>query len=364
MKSRHLTFLFMLCLLSTAISCSKKESTTAVGGSGLSSEAQAMAAASSNFEAAGDNENGALNGISSGPSLMAITVDFDYESGCKTSGGLDETEYDNTAATWPIYNLYCLLRKRPDGPDTARGAIDRASGWLCAMGQLTYDGVARSKTITIGTDCFSSTFVDMVADELGTTSLAATITAYDDATGVAAGFDKYITFVSDVVTYKIAVKDSATEKAIAVLDVNADPNLSDAFAVYMNKTTGVMKVEGRFPEHTRHFRFHMVGELDANFEITNVEDLHFINSEQNSYQSMSGTPAAGRKVKYDNYAGNMGHAGNNQCYGEDGATCVGNSGLVLNSAFAFTTKAAGWFENNAYLGSTADLVDNVSDDIW
>lgn len=94
--------------------------------------------------------------------------------------------------------------------------------------------------------------------------------------------------------------------------------------------------------------------------------------------SLSGTPSAGRKLVYltssDTWinAGNINGSGtdNGDCYGEGDAACTGNTGLVMaaGSHYVFTnagwTSSKDWFTDHSYLGSTGDLTDSGSDDLW
>jgi hypothetical protein len=382
--------LLTLCVGFFLISCAKEEEDEATTSS-LSAEAAMLSKMTSNVGVGGES---ALANVTATPGA-ALTSNYyvyqdtgsrylksglDAETACKTSGGLDETVYDADDALFPLYNLYCLVLKRPDGPDTVRGVLDRTSGWLCATGNIVYDGTPVTKTITISTACFSQSFVDTAATVVPTGQFEATVTGYDDVTGVApASFEKYFTFValmpdgSELVNYTIAVKSTDDQRVVAVLDTDEDDATNNAaFAVFMDKSTGVMKVEGRFPQHNRHFRFHMEGTLSSSFELENVEDLHFINAESSEYQSLSGTPAAGRWLRYDNYPGSLSHAGDGICYGETGAACTGNqTGLVVaNGTKDVFTLASGhstsatWFSTNSYLGSTGDLTADPDADIW
>lgn len=254
----------LLLILTLALSsCGKLDSETAAGTAGsLSSEAQLMSTISKNIETTGTS---ALSGVSEIPDAVTAFIPtydgqfnkavgtFDYETDCKVSGGIDETKFAASSALYPLYNVYCGLLKRPDGPDTVKGAIDRISGWLCAMGDITYDGIAKTKTITVSTDCFSQAFVTTVFNYLGKYTITATLTGYDTIGSFApADFEKRITFVAtDIVNYTIAIKDTVDDKAIAILGENG--NMDEVFAVYMNKTAGTMKVEGRFPSDSRPF---------------------------------------------------------------------------------------------------------------
>ncbi len=372
----------------------------------LSDEAKALAAANGNLVKIGANENGLLNGaptdivdpksfvefLSSRASNYVTETDFDYKTDCKTSGTPVDT-FSNTSPGYPIYYIYCNLMKRPDGPDTIRGAIDRASGWLCALGKVNYDGKARKVKMKITTSCFSEEFTDMAVEYLGgKNTIEATVKGFKSPGDVVpSDFDKYLTFdAGELVKYTIAVKEGSNERAIAVYGGLPGEDEGDAFSIYMNKADGEMKVEGRFapPEgelcsdksdeiFCRHVRFHMIGELNSNFEITNVEDLHVLLGERTYMISLSGTPAAGRKLRYLNGTDDWDSSSaasddDEECYGEDGALCTDNDGIIIpdgGGIYVFAdgsgyTLSKDWFAENSYLGTTGNLTDAGAADIW
>jgi hypothetical protein len=385
------TFVVTIVAIASIVSCGKKDDDKKKSADEevTGTEALTLSVASENLGTVGENDSGLLLG---GPTSVGLTAlaGFDVEDDCKDSGTVSD-DFSSSQTGWPLYTAYCNIVKRPDGPDTIRGALDRASGWVCGIGDIVYDGEAREIEMEITTDCFSKTFVDMVDQELGTTTLDATVTGYDDVDGVGPdGFEKYLTFETDIVTYTILVHEGDDTRAIAVKDGLPDAESGDTFSVYMDKANGAMKVEGRFSPvneddtcdsndddtNCRHVRFEMSGELNEDFEITNVEDLHFLGGEASYYVSLSGTPADGRVLRYrttgDDYATASASTDDGECYGEDDATCSGNSGiLVTDPAYLFNgtrdsdwTNAALWFEESSFLGSTDELTESADADIW
>ena len=380
--------LFSLVFMSFIVfSCSDDdddEETTATN-----SEALILSAATSNLSSAGSADSGLANG---GPTAIGLaTASFNVDDDCTSSGTLSSS-YSSSSTGWPLYTAYCNLVKRPNGPDTIRGAVDRASGWICAVGNITFDGQAREVSLKITTDCFSEGFVTMAVESLGTDTITSTVTGYNSVTGIGpTDFSRYLTFESSIVNYTILVKDEANIKSIAVREGLPDAESDTVFSVYMNQSAGVMKVEGRYsPQDSddtcdsnddntncRHIRFHMVGTLDSNFGITNVEQLHFLGGEQTYFISLSGTPAAGRTLRYrttnDMYATSpTASTDDGECYGETDAACTDNSGiLVTDSGYLFNgtrgtawTTAKEWFTNNSYLGASVDLTTDPDSDLW
>jgi len=355
----------------------------------VNSEALILSTAATNLSSAGSSDSGLANG---GPTSIGLTTAaFNVDDDCTSSGTLSSS-YSTSSAGWPLYTAYCNLVKRPNGPDTIRGAVDRASGWICAVGNVTFDGQARELSLKINTDCFSEGFVTMAVEQLGTDTITSTVTGYSSITGIGpTDFSRYLTFESSIVNYTILVKDETNIKSIAVREGLPSTESSTVFSVYMNQSAGIMKVEGRYsPQDSddtcesnddstncRHIRFHMVGALDSNFGITNVEELHFLGGELSYYVSLSGTPAAGRTLRYrttsDVYASApTAFTDDGECYGETGAACTDNTGILVTDAnYLFsgtrgTTWTTGkeWFVNNSYLGATVDLTTDPDADIW
>jgi len=339
----------------------------------MSAEAHAIAQTSANIEKLGTDSNGLLKdagNITASAFLPFFfqenkAITFDDNKGCLKHGSLRKITdggspaYDPANPLFPLYDIYCNIMKRPDGPDTIRGAIDRATGFMCALGNVTYDGVKRTKTLKISTNCFSKTFVDVVASEFGVSSIEAQVQAFPSAAGKAAGFDKFIELRATlknkvspgndkVITYDIAVKMNDNERALALLDLEGSDE-SSAFALYMNRSTGVMKVEGhnyRDGVFERSVRYNVKGNLSTRFELSKIDLLQAITDESgSSYISISG-PKTGRMLRTDGYPN-----GDNKCYPNGG--CAGNTGIQLVSAI-FTDPAT-WFASNAFLGSHANI---------
>lgn len=124
---------------------------------------------------------------------------------------------------------------------------------------------------------------------------------------------------------------------------------SSAFALYMNRSTGVMKVEGhnyRDGVFERSVRYNVKGNLSTRFELSNIDLLQAITDESgSSYISISG-PKTGRMLRTDGYPN-----GDNKCYPNGG--CAGNTGIQLVSTIF--TDSATWFASNAFLGSHANI---------
>ncbi|WP_374001469.1 hypothetical protein [Bdellovibrio bacteriovorus] len=305
-----------------------------------------------------------------------------------TEGGFFE---DHNDPDWASKQIYCLTRTKSNGPDTLLGAFAQATGFVCSVGSLTFDGVERAATMNFSTACFSQAFVDMVQQEFGGTSFSVDITAADISATHKLGavtvnsawtkslqikFNGAISAVAPGMT--ILVKDDAGAKAVAVhqaLVLAGEQNGTEVFAVYVEPgVSGKVAYEGRFATPTtetfsRHLRLYLGGTIDATtLTASDVKDMAFVwgdganmdDPTYASYASILGTPVAGRKVLSQWWNKNAGPAawqnanGNNQCYGEGTPACTGNSGIGLGADKKFFfqgayTSSYNWFINSSYL---------------
>lgn len=333
-------------------------------------------------------------GLTNGSGLTVLST-FNPDTDCAVSGW--PSTGSSVDVGYAMKFLLCSVMKSPDGPDTVRGGFDRISGFLCAIGNVTYDNTQNSVPFTISTTCFSQSFVTTACTFLngsasdGPCSSTANVTGYTSTTGVApAGFEKYLTITLPTanLNYTIAYTATSTTIAAACIDnlpTAADSDIKIAFAFYLDSTTGKMRYEGRFPDNNkRHMRINLLGQVSSDFTVSNVDTLSFVQGENFSSPSgsglivsVNGTPAAGRKIRIQSTSNmtdtpwSAANADDDTCIGELGATCDGNSGIVAAIAdpkkFFFETgsgftSSKTWFTNNSYLGSVSNTVD--MDDIW
>lgn len=334
--------------------------------------------------------------------------DFD----CNDHGwtGTDGDGQENTpGSNWAYKQLYCLLRAPVSGPDSFYGALTQSKSFVCAVGNLNFDGVKRAATFRVSTACFSQDFVDQAASE-GITSLPVDLTGMTNgqfASGLGftpvGSWNKALIVdfkgaLDDKEGLTILIKDDAGAKAVAIYQgLPSSTNVKEVFAVYADSATGVISYEGRFDGSSgdgtdvqRHLRGYLQGTVNASTnEVSNVEQMSFVWSDtydQNTgsgharYASIKGTPAAGRYVASkaasslaipltDTQLNQMKY--DNKCYGEAGATCTGNTGITAASAtsgnaakFFFLnssghTNAKTWLQNNAFLsGFSANITMN------
>lgn|GEM_PF-6311744 len=113
-------------------------------------------------EAAGTNSNGLALGSGLSVSVIPLSqVDalaaFNPETDCATSGWPAVGTSGDVG--YAVKFMLCSVLRRPNGPDTVKGGFDRITGFLCAVGPVTYDNTARTVSMTFSTSCFSQNFV-------------------------------------------------------------------------------------------------------------------------------------------------------------------------------------------------------------
>lgn len=336
-------------------------------------------------------------GLTNGSGLSVLSA-FTPSTDCATSGWPATGTSGDVG--YAMKFLLCSVLKSPDGPDTVRGGFDRITGFLCAIGNVTYDNTQKSVPFTVSTTCFSQSFVTTACTFLngtasdGPCSTTANVTGYSSTTGVApAQFEKYLTITLPTASLNYTIAYTATSTTIAAACMDNLPTANDseveiAFAFYLDTTTGKMRYEGRFPDNNkRHMRINLIGQVASDFTVSNVDTLSFVQGENFSSPAGSGlivsahgTPVAGRTIRIQNTSDmatgtpptwSAANADDNICIGEAGAMCTGNSGIVASvtdpKKFFFETgsgftSSKTWFTNNSYLGSVSDTVD--MDDIW
>ncbi|MGE0632718.1 MAG: hypothetical protein AB7O96_09935, partial [Pseudobdellovibrionaceae bacterium] len=317
--------------------------------------------------------DGMGSSMSSGDDLAAASVnafDTDVDVVCSNTGyaygsGDEGAPADAPARGTVEYaarNSYCNLRKSPDGPDTIRGAIDRVQAFICAAGALNYDGVERTVTISITTECFSQAFVDMAAEE-GITSADVPVTAYDDPSELDgnADYDKAIKIdLSGLGVGIYHIQYSADDSKFSAQMLSLQGASEDWWAsVVFDRTdaaNSVLRVDGRFngnnddSEGRRYVRAHVTGET-ADGEFTGPSLVEFIlfdvyaNTGNTAipdgvtWTTMKGNSSDGYKIWSSSASGSdiaddiydyAAYTSISGCIG-DGA-CASNDGLVIDSA--------------------------------
>ncbi len=314
---------------------------------------------------------------------------------CNENGWTDASSGGNNTTPdvdWAMKQLYCMMTAKSTGPDTLLGAINQLKGFVCAAGNITFDGVERSATMVLSTACFSQEFVDMATQELGKSSFDIKVKGVDLATspvsGVSSEWEKMVQLDfngqigSDNAGYTILIKDAATVKALAAYNdllLNNSSNSTETFAAFIDLANGKIAYEARIaPQESRsfsrHLRLFLKGTVnESTFQVADVNDMAFIwgdgpglKSGGNGpsyamYASIKGTLASGRKVVSQYYQNSAWGptAGDAKCYGGTGTCGDGVTAISAESDHKFFfhgtkgtdyTSSDSWFKQNAYLG--------------
>ncbi len=350
--------------------CSKSEDTPSAALTPANLLAEGLTAVSAGMGSSMDSGGGDLAAASFKMHRKIGPLDADVDEICADTGyafgngdtGAPAGAPNANTAEYAARNAYCNLRMSPRGPDTVRGALDRVKGFLCAVGNVTYDGVARTKTIKISTACFSESFASEAASG-GFTSVVVTVTGYADPTdmGGSADYDKGIEIDLSAVgngSYFIQhtiTDDKFTASMLSKNDDDEDQWIMNTVFDRSDADESVLRLEGRFngnnddPQGRRYVRANVRGPTSGE-EFGNPDLVEFIlfdisasdgdedEPDNITYNTLRGNAADGYRVwnasetTSDVHANLYLAAGWDQedtgCFG-DGA-CTGNAGLVID----------------------------------
>lgn len=300
------------------------------------------------------------------PSVLAIPL-ADVTKYCRSTGTPIDGVNDGGEGKYAALFAYCNFAMHPDGPDTVLGAIDRVQGVLCALGDLTYDGVERTIKMKFTTACFSSTFVKMVEDELGAGKefdAVVTATTPVNSSFGSVDYEKSITFNIAAInfSYDILYQQSASVLSAAIKEGTGIDSDGTYFAVKLDRgatltSNGTLAVDGRFTTKTeqnggtpsvRHVRTFAKGKYDLTTNsMTSLSSIEFISADYNSsgsayLRSVKGNPTngvyavsaqvnSGGLTDYAAYATAASSSATNvYCFGD--GDCAGNTGINISSA--------------------------------
>lgn len=299
---------------------------------------------------------------------------------CKSSGTPKDGIYTTSTGQYAALFAYCNYAKRPDGPDTVLGAIDRVRGWLCAMGDLTYDGTERTLNFQITTSCFSETFVNMVQDELGTTTFDATVTANNSvaATFGSTEYENSIAFsiASLGLTYHILYKQEGAVLSASIKSGSGEGGEDgDYFAISLDRGAtstddGSIRVDGRFSEASgsnpmsRHVRAYATGAYDtATSTMTTLTHMEFaqmdyyasstngrlISAKGNPNDGIYAVSVSSSTDPQTSISGYTPSTDGTYCYGD--GTCTGNTGIQLSTTDDLKFMTGVVYGNSNYTSS-------------
>lgn len=328
-----------------------------------------------------------LNTKKNNTAPIALAVD-PFE--CNSHGWTDASS--ETDPNWAMKQLYCMMTTKSTGPDTLLGAINQLKGFVCAAGDVVFDGTEKTATMAISTACFSQEFVDMATTELGKSSIDIKVKGVDlvssPVAGVSSEWEKMLQLDfqgqigADKPGFTILIKDAATVKALAAyggLLLNNNTNSTEAFSAFVDITNGKIAYEARIApsedrSFSRHLRLFLKGSVnESTLQVANVDDMALIwgdgpslktggnASDYAMYATIKGTLASGRKVvaKYYQSSSWTVTQGDAECYGGTGTCGTGITEISaeanMNFFFQGTkgtdyTDSPTWFKESSYLG--------------
>lgn len=339
---------------------------------------------------------------------------YQEEFQCNPTGNTDALPSDQDFA---MKSLYCMMSTRTSTEVTMLGPLELAKSFVCSLGEINFDGLEKTQTITVDTKCFSQDFIDAVvgtppppatpAQEIPTDPENPTepapapnnqfdvqVRAIDlkvlDEIGLPtdAGWTELVQIkVPDELKtaingngFTVLTKSLDTEMAVAgykdlALNPGGDMG-SESFAAYTQTgVDGKVIYESRLTPSQSDFAKHWRVSLDGNLNprtsrMLNVGDGSIIagnganaqDATMAEYISIKGDPVNGRLLMTDKQTAGQWNADvKGICYGPTTATCDGNEGLkptnISDMAFFFQggtyTNSYQWFVNNSYLGKTS-----------
>jgi hypothetical protein len=327
------------------------------------------------------------NGVTLNPGSLQTSL-VGAKDFCKTSGTPKDEIYTSGTGEYAALFAYCSFAMRPDGPDTIMGAIDRVQGWLCAMGELEYDGESHDIDFEITTDCFSETFVEMVKEE-GLSKTTATVIAGTPKEAVGVNNDGFTIGIHFEIPeiekiYDILYTQEEAVLAAAIKEGSGENGENgDYFAVYLDRGsdgegTGIVRVDGSFtviaPENfpnARHVRAFVTGPYDVDkAKLTDVENLEFASWDYFSTsgantKTLAGNPSDGYMARYASASAGdaltlaTGYTTSDSqklCYGD--GDCDGNPGILIddNKKLFFATSIV--YGNADYVSAAEKFSDN------
>lgn len=314
---------------------------------------------------------------------------------CNEHGWTDASSGENNTtadANWAMKQLYCMMTVKSGGPDTLLGAINQLKGFVCAVGNITFDGVERAATMILSTACFSQEFVDMATQQLGKSSFDIKVKGIDltsaPVSGISTEWEKLVQldFNGQIgpnnVGFTILIKDASSVKALAAYNdllLNNSSTNTETFAAYIDLANGKIAYEARIApqqerDFSRHLRLYLKGTVnESTFQVAEVNDMAFIwgdgpglksggnSTDYAMYASIKGTLNSGRKVvaKYNQQSSWTDSAGHGECYGVTGNCGTGVTEISAENDKKFFfhgtkgtdyTSSDSWFKQNAYLG--------------
>lgn len=158
------------------------------------------------------------------------------------------TQINSSDTKFPGTTAYCIMTKNDYSPETVQGAFETPRAVICAAERagITFDGLPHSVTLTLDTNCMTSTqLAQMTGGSATSVSMTATITASKPA-----AFNTYfdsgirVQISSENIDYSVGTK--ITSSSIEFLSAETGgTNESGAFSGSLDLNTGALRYEGR-----------------------------------------------------------------------------------------------------------------------
>lgn len=305
-------------LLMALTACNKKSDDATTTGTTYSAEKPStiMSSISSAIVATGDGMSSASGASVQGGEVRTLLA----EANCD-SHGQPISSINNSLGTYPGTLTYCKIKINDGSPDTVQGGFALVKNISCALENagITFDGQARSATLTIDSTCFTA---KQITDMGG--SMTVTITASKPA-AFNTYFDAGIELtVPSFGTFKIASKVSGTKMEFATFE---DQGTDKKGATYgsLDQADGTLRYEARMER----LNCSTSGSCGWNRHIKIYADL-----------AMSGTTPTGIEsisFGYSNIQSTPGQSG----FGGELVTAKGDLNSGIKSRFWAATNGSG-----------------------
>lgn len=334
---------------------------------------------------------------------------YQEEFQCNDTGNTDAQPNDQDFA---MKSLFCMMNTRTSTAITMLGPLELAKSFVCSLGEINFDGMEKTQTITVDTKCFSQDFVDAVAgtptptppttpsqemptdpenptdptpvpnNQFDVQVRAVDLKALDEiGLPTDAGWTELVQIkVPDELKtaikgngYTILTKSQDTEMAVAgykdlALNPGGDMGSETFAALTQSGANGKAFYESRMTpsqeDFSKHWRVNLNGSLNpqtsrmAEVGTSSIIAANGSNAQDATmaeYISIKGDPVNGRMLLTDKQTGGQ---WNNDvkgiCYGPTTATCEGNEGLKPSNA----SDMAFFFQGGNYTNSYQWFVNN------
>lgn len=192
-----------------------------------------------------DDMSGVLNKVDEG--VIAVGYGLSAAAArsvddiCDEHASVKSTAAVSGNAVYPGLVHYCLIAKNTYSPDSIQGAYALLKSISCALkaaGGVTFDGAAKSMTVSLTTDCFRQSQIDEIGTSLSTTVTGSTSPSF--APHYSHGVEISIPAAS--MTFKFATKVTGNLVEFASMETGQGEG---AFQGAFDSSTGEVWYEAR-----------------------------------------------------------------------------------------------------------------------